>query len=110
MVRAAKIALRAVLGNQRLNDEILLTALTLVENILNSRKLIPISDDPIDPECLTPNHLLLGRAAPNLPPDVFTEDDLSAKKRWRIAQAVADQFWCRWMKEVLPSLTEREKW
>jgi hypothetical protein len=30
MVRAAKIALQAVLGNQRLTDEILLTALTLV--------------------------------------------------------------------------------
>ncbi|XP_057374666.1 uncharacterized protein LOC130695542 [Daphnia carinata] len=110
MVRAAKIALRAVLGNQRLTDEILLTALTLIENILNSRKLTPISDDPNDSECLTPNHLLLGRATPNLPPDVFTEDDLTAKQRWRIAQAVADQFWQRWMKEVLPSLTEREKW
>ncbi|XP_057380931.1 uncharacterized protein LOC130703486 [Daphnia carinata] len=110
MVSAAKIALRAVLGNQRLTDEILLTALTLIENILNSRKLTPISDDPNDPECLTPNHLLLGRATPNLPPDVFTEDDLTAKQRWRIAQAVADQFWQRWMKEVLPSLTEREKW
>jgi hypothetical protein len=110
MVRAAKIALQAVLGNQRLTDEILLTALTLVENILNSRKLTPMSEDATDPECLTPNHLLLGRATPNLPPDVFTKDDLNAKQRWRISQAVADQFWHRWMKEVLPSLTEREKW
>ncbi len=110
MVRAAKIALQAVLGNQRLTEEILLTALTLVENILNSRKLTPMSEDETDPECLTPNHLLLGRATPNLPPDVFTKDDLSAKQRSRISQAVADQFWHRWMKEVLPSLTEREKW
>ncbi|XP_032796170.2 uncharacterized protein LOC116932522 [Daphnia magna] len=108
MVRAAKIAFRSVLGNQRLTDEILLTALTLIENILNSRKLTPVSEDPNDPECLTPNHLLLGRATPNLPPDVFTEDDLSAKERWRIAQAVIEQFWRRWMKEILPSLTERE--
>jgi hypothetical protein len=51
MVRAAKIALQAVLGNQRLTDEILLTALTLVENILNSRKLTPMSEDATDPEC-----------------------------------------------------------
>jgi hypothetical protein len=69
-----------------------------------------MSEDATDPECLTPNHLLLGRATPNLPPDVFTKDDLNAKQRWRISQAVADQFWHRWMKEVLPSLTEREKW
>ncbi|XP_057366956.1 uncharacterized protein LOC130687815 [Daphnia carinata] len=96
MVRAAKQALQFVLGNQRLSDEILLTALTHVENVLNSRKLIPPSEDPTDPESLTPHHLLLGRANPNHPPDVFTGRDLSSKKRWRIAQAVADQFWQRW--------------
>jgi hypothetical protein len=78
MVRAAKTALNAVLGNQRLTDEILLTALTLVENILNSRNLTPMSEDPTDPECLTPNHLLLGRACPNLPPDVFTESECTS--------------------------------
>ena len=110
MVRAAKIALTAVLGRQRLTEEILVTTLTLVENVLNSRKLTPVSEDSADPECFTPNHLLLGRANPNIPPDVFSEDDLSAKQRWRIAQAMTDQFWKRWMKEVLPSLTEREKW
>ncbi len=97
MVRAAQTAFNAVLGNQRLNDEILLTALTLVENILNSRNLTPMSEDPTDPECLTPNHLLLGRACPNLPPDVFTEKDLSAKRKWRVAQALVEQFWRRWM-------------
>ena len=110
MVRAAKTALTAVLGRQRLTDEILVTTLTLVENVLNSRKLTPVSEGPTDPECHTPNHLLLGRANPNIPPDVFSEDDLSAKQRWRIAQAMTDQFWKRWMKEVLPSLTERESY
>jgi len=109
MVRAAKSALKSVLGGQRLTDEILVTALTLIENILNSRKLTPMSEDPSNPECLTPNHLLLGRANPNLPPDVFSEQDLSAKQRWRIAQALVDQFWRRWMREVLPGITEREK-
>jgi hypothetical protein len=59
------------------------TALTLFDNILNSRKIISMIEDPNDPECFTPN----------LPPDVFSEDDLSTKQRWRIAQAVWDQFW-----------------
>jgi hypothetical protein len=110
MVRSAKSALRSVLGKQRLTDEILVTALSHIENVLNSRKLTATSDDPSDPESLTPNHLLLGRANPNVPPDVFSEADLCAKKRWRISQALADQFWCRWMKEIIPGLTEREKW
>ena len=110
MVRTAKTALNAVLGKQRLTDETLVTALTLVENVLNSRKLTPISDDPSDPECLTPNHLLLSRANPNLPPDVFTEQDLDARQKWRVAQAVTEQFWRRWIREILPGVTEREKW
>jgi hypothetical protein len=65
MVRAAKEALVAVLGKQRLTDELLITTLTHIENVLNSRKLTPPSEDPADPEALTPNHLLLGRANPN---------------------------------------------
>ena len=110
LVRSAKTALRSVLGRQRLTDEILITALTHIENVLNSRRLTPASDDPSDPESLTPNHLLLGRANPNVPPDVFSDKDLSAKERWRVSQAITDQFWRRWMKEIVPSLTEREKW
>jgi hypothetical protein len=61
-------------------------------------------------EFLTQNHLLLGRAFPNLPLYVFTEKDLSAKQKWRVAQALAEQFWRRWMKEVIPNLNERGKW
>jgi hypothetical protein len=61
MVRSIKTALSAVLSKLRLTDEILVTALTLVENVLNSKKLTPVSEDPSDPECLTPNHLLIVR-------------------------------------------------
>lgn len=62
-----------ILGNQRLTDEILLTALTLIENILNSHKLTPVSEDPNDQEYLTSNHLPFGRVTLNLLPDVFAE-------------------------------------
>jgi transposase InsO family protein len=93
MVRAAKEALVAVLGKQRLTDELLITTLTHIENVLNSRKLTPPSENPADPEALTPNHLLLGRANPKSPPDVFDKDDLTARERWRVVQAISDQFW-----------------
>jgi hypothetical protein len=95
MVRAAKEALVAVLGRQRLTYKLLITTLTHVENVLNSRKLTPPSDDPTDPEALTPNHFLLGRANPNVPPDVFGDDDLTARERWRIAQALSEKDFLR---------------
>jgi hypothetical protein len=58
MVRAAKEALSAVLGRQRWTDELLVTSLTHVKNVLNSRKLTPPGlhlHNPTDPEALTSN-------------------------------------------------------
>ena len=99
-----------VMHGQTITDEILATSLTKVENLLNGRPLTHVSIDPNDPEAITPNHLLLGCANPSVPVDVFEKGDLSSKKRWRIVQAIADHFWRRWMREYLPSLTERRKW
>ena len=47
-----------------------------VESIMNSQPLTKVSDDPNDLEVLTPNHLLLLRPGPSLPPGVFEETDL----------------------------------
>ena len=110
LVRSSKVALRAVVGGQVLRDETLATFMTEVEALLNSRPLTHVSSEPDDLEALTPNHLLLGRACPNLPPGVFTETDLSSRKRWRHGQQLADEFWRRWRREYLPTLTARRKW
>ncbi|TWW54055.1 hypothetical protein D4764_12G0010570 [Takifugu flavidus] len=39
--------------------------------------------NPCDIEPLTPNHLLLMKTQPNMPPGIFNKDDLYARKRWR---------------------------
>ena len=110
LVQSTKRALRAVVGRQRLTDETLHTFITEVEAILNSRPLTHVSSDANDLEPLTPNHLLLGRPSPNLPPGVFGDGDLTSRKRWRHGQRLADQFWRRWRREYLPTLTARRKW
>ncbi len=110
LVRSAKQALRFVLNQQTLTDEIFITTLKLAESLLNSRPLTYISTDPEDPEPLTPNHILLGRANPFIPPDIIGTNDLSSRKRWRVSQAIAQHFWRRWMSELLPTLIQRSKW
>ncbi|KAI9553729.1 hypothetical protein GHT06_021665 [Daphnia sinensis] len=35
---------------------------------------------------------------------------MTTKRKYRIAQYLTDCFWRRWMREYLPSLTERQKW
>ncbi len=52
---------------------------------------------------------LLLRSGPTLPPGAFVNQDLY-RHRWRQVQYLADVFWCRWLKEYLPALQQRQKW
>ena len=110
LVKSAKIALNSIMDSRPLTDEMLLTILTEVESLLNGRPLTHISVDPRDPEPLTPNHFLLGRANPNVPMDVFDNTEVCSKRTWRAAQVMINHFWRRWLKEYLPTITERKKW
>ena len=81
-----------------------------VEGILNNRPLTPASSDPKDFDPLTPNHLLLLRANPNLSSGIFNRDEIHSKRRWHQVQYMADIFWKRWLREYVPTLQERAKW
>ena len=96
-IRTVRKILSALVKEQTLNDEGLSTLLCEVEAIVNSRPLTTVSSDPKDLEPLTPNHLLLLREQPSLPPGTFTDDDLYSRKRWRQIQYLADLFWRRWV-------------
>lgn len=110
LVQSSKRALRFVLNEQTLTDDTLVTTLIQVEKLLNGRPLTYVSVNPADPEPITPNHLLLGHENPYVPFDMFDENDMTTKRKYRIAQYLTDCFWRRWMREYLPSLTERQKW
>ena len=60
MIKAAKRAVNAVLGNAQVRDEELTTAFTGAEALLNSRPLTYQSAHPEDDIPLTPNHFLIG--------------------------------------------------
>ena len=110
VIRSIRKILTALLGQQLVNEEMLRTLMAEVQGILNSRPLMPVSNDPNDLEPLTPSHLLLLRANPNMPPRVFVKEDTYCKRRWRQVQYMSDIFWKRWLKEYLPTLQVRQKW
>ena len=110
LVRSAKTALRIVLKNRTVNDEVLHSAMVGVEALLNDRPLTHVSVDPRDLEALTPNHFLLGRSNPNRPPDVILPTETLSAKSWRTAQVIITQFWHRWLREYIPELIERRIW
>ena len=102
--------MKALLKEQPLNDEGLLTLLAEVESIINGRQITKVSDDPKDSDALTPNHLLLLWSGTSLPPGLFVKADNYSRRRWRQVQYLADVFWRRWLREYLPALQERQKW
>jgi hypothetical protein len=110
LIRSVKTALSAILKERHPKEEVLRTLMTEVENIKNSRPLTHVPIDDEENEALTPNHFLIGRSSSRGSIGVFTEDDMVLRKLWRRSQLMADQFWHRWVKEFLPTLTRRTKW
>ena len=97
LVRSVKRALEATLREQTPKDEVLQTLFVEAE-LVNSRPLTYVSDDPADPGSLTPNHILFmwRKHEPiQSAPDVFVTDDLKLKKQWRRSEVLADLFWQR---------------
>ena len=80
MIRSVRQILRAMLKEQLVSDEVLLTVLAEVTNILNSRRLSRNSDSSLDKQPLTPNHLLHLRPNPSVPPGVFDKDNLNGRR------------------------------
>ena len=86
------------------------TYLTEVESRINSHPLTAASGYINDLEPNTPNQLLIGKSSPNYRPCVSQEQDISLRKKWKAVQAATEMFSKRWLKEYLPTLTERKKW
>lgn len=81
-----------------------------VESIINGRPLTSVSDDINDVEPLAPDHLLLLKSQPLMPPGVFSKDDTYTWRRWMQVHYVVDLFCTRWSREYLRLLQECQKW
>lgn len=102
--------LSSVLCQNSFDDEGFLTVLCEAEAMLNDRPITKLSEDPNDLKALTPNHLLLMKWKPILPPGLFEKTDLYANTRWKQVQYIVNLFWKRWVHEYLPLLQERQRW
>ena len=110
LVKSVKRSLKAILGKDLINEEILQTVFTEAERIAVSRPMTRSSSSPNDDEPLTPSHFLNIRPTVNLPPEMVDESDKFSRKRWRQVQLLANHYWKGWLREYSPSLQERQKW
>jgi len=109
LIKDVKRILLAMSDGKPLRDDELPSLFTGITRIMNDRPLTPLSDDPSDFECLTPNSSLLGRLDPSLPVTQFYKAD-EFKSGWRYVQRHLDNFWKHWVQEYLPMLQGRAKW
>ena len=117
MVKSVKRCLRKTIGRAKLCYDELLTALTEVEMIVNSRPLSYISADDTE-EPLTPSHLLVGRRTLSLPDVTFQHEmdednykveitpDTLLSRRMSHLRKTLDHFWKRWQAEYLLQLRD----
>ncbi|XP_060665587.1 uncharacterized protein LOC132797831 [Drosophila nasuta] len=110
LVRSTKSILTEILPPGGLREEVLRAALADVEGILNSRPLTYVPLESADSEALTPNHFLLGHSSGIRERDSKIHNGDKLAKGFRISSQLADQFWKRWIREYLPTLTRRTKW
>lgn len=109
-IKSTKFHLRRVLKDSHLDYESLLTVLTQIESVLNSRPLSLLSSDPDDLTPLTPNHFLLGRSLLTLPEVDMSNSNPNRLQLYQRAQHLQQCFWKRWQREVVPELQRRCKW
>lgn len=110
MIKSAKKAINAILGNADITDEELMTAIIGAEGLVNSRPLTYQSANPDDDVPLTPNHFLHGQIGGQFAPTSVDETQFNPRKRWRRIQELVQHFWQRWLREWLPGLSARKKW
>ena len=108
-VKSAKLHLRRVVGEQKLDFEEMTTVAAQVEACLNSRPLgflYSHSPDAVAP--LTPGHFLVGRTLQAYP-ELAIDCNMSLCRRWVLCQAIVQHFWKRWSREYLQQLQASQK-
>ncbi|GFV30301.1 DUF5641 domain-containing protein [Trichonephila clavipes] len=96
--------------NSKFSYEELLTLITQIEAILNSRPLTPLSSDVDDLEVLTPAHFLIGRPITAIVEPSLLQCESNRLNVWQRITKSVQTIWKRWSLSYLNSLQQRKKW
>ena len=109
LVKTVKRALTATVGDHAFTFSEYLPIMFEVAELANERPIGMISTTPDDGSYLAPNDLVLGRSSTHIPQGPFS-DSTNTADRYKFVQAVINNFWRRWMREVFPTLVIQPKW
>ncbi|XP_053686390.1 uncharacterized protein LOC128735933 [Sabethes cyaneus] len=109
-VKSTKSILKKGFQSALLNMMEFTTLLCQVEAQLNSRPLYVLSEDPADPEPLTPGHFIADGPLTAIPEPSYEEIPINRLSRWQYVQLLRESFWKRWSRGYLQELQTRAKW
>ncbi|XP_075157744.1 uncharacterized protein LOC142231011 [Haematobia irritans] len=109
-VKSAKYHFYRTVGKNILTFDELRTLICQISAILNSRPLIPLTDDPNDLEVLTPGHFLVGAPLTSFPEPDIGSLNINTLSRWQKVCYIQQIFWKKWSCSYLNLLQERTKW
>ena len=109
MIKLTRKAMKAVMKDRTYYEKSLINLLCEIEAMLNSTPLLPYSNDLSDFDELTPNYFIIKRFD-NFAPGDFNEDNISSRKKFKSVQSYSNEFWRRFIKEYITSLSKRTKW
>lgn len=109
-VRLMKFHLKRTCQGVLLSYESFNSLLVQVESIVNSRPLVPLTEDPEDLMALTPGHFLIGGSLLSLPESPITDVRQTIRCNYKHLRFLFEQFWNKWSKDYLHTLQERCKW
>ncbi|XP_057671352.1 uncharacterized protein LOC130903109 [Diorhabda carinulata] len=109
-VKSAKYHLKRVIGLNCLSLEDFTTLCIQVEATVNSRPLIPLTDDPNDVCPLTPSHFLIGDVLKAIPQSNVQQIPVNRLSTYHALQQMYHHYWRRWSSEYVSTLQQRVKW
>ena len=109
-VKSVKHHIRRVVGNCQLTYEEMYTPLKQIEACLNSRPLVPLTDDPSENLFLSPSLLLTQSESYILPEPNYENLKIPPIERYKLIQQMLQSWWRCWSTEYLQTLQERQKW
>ncbi|GFW05748.1 integrase catalytic domain-containing protein [Trichonephila clavipes] len=105
-IKSSKYHFKRVAGNSKFSYEELLTLITQIEAILNSRPLTPLSSDVDDLEVLTPAHFLIGRPITAIVEPSLLQGESNRLNVWQRITKSVQTIWKRWNLSYLNSLLQ----